>query len=89
MKLNIGTMTMAIVVLGLMSLSIWGTVNDKSEYTAAQKFIELRNCKNPYYGDVRVKYIKQFYEQRTMELGFEDGRTLVLPYSQVMNILCK
>ena len=78
-----------VLVLGLSARAGWGYYTDKHAYLVAQRFIQLNNCKNPHYEGRKVKYIKQFYEQHTMELGFDNGETLTLTDDQVMNILCE
>lgn len=88
-KPSFQTSLMALVTLALIVLAILGALNDKYEYHVAQKFISLQNCKEPTYKGQKVKYIKQFYEQHTMEIGLDNGDKLTLPYDQVMHILCK
>jgi hypothetical protein len=87
---NTETTLLGVLVITLLVLTYWGVgVENKRNYNIAQKFILMQSCKNPHYKGNKVKYIKQFYQNRTMELALENGQRLTLPYDQVMNILCE
>ncbi len=89
MKANRGTIILGIVVLALIVLSTTSYVHDKTEYNISQKFIEIRGCIRPTYNGQRVKYVKQASPRADIEIGLYNGDKLTLPYTQIMNILCK